>query len=306
MPRAPALVLVLAAAAAVRAEEVKPVFGSGLDVVNVTLTVRDSDGRLVPDLAMEDFVVYEDGRAQSPVVFGNALSKEERDGKDPFAVNLGLLLDTSESMLKELRLSQQAATRFLENIPRAQDLITIFFDQDIRISRYNSENQQGLFQRILEAKGTGNTALYDAIAVYLDRVADTPGRKILVLLSDGEDTTSATSFGELLQIVKGSPVTIYSVAFTGSFSIGSKRAISARSVLSQLSEISGGMVFTPNASRDLTTAYQSILDELRSQYVLGFVSDNLKDDGKFRRLKVELKKTGLRVRHRQGYVAGRH
>ena len=195
-------------------------------------------------------------------------------------------------MLKELRLSQEAATRFLENIPRARDLLTIFFDQDIRISRYNSENQQGLYQRIMETKGSGNTALYDAIAVYLSRVADTPGRKILVLLTDGEDTTSATSLTELIQLVKASPVTIYPVAFTGSFSMGSNRAMSSRRVLSQLAEISGGAVFAPGASKDLAAVYAAILYELKAQYVLGYVSDNPKADGRFRRLKVERARQG--------------
>ncbi|HEX9202429.1 MAG TPA: hypothetical protein VF964_00585, partial [Vicinamibacteria bacterium] len=81
-------------------------------------------------------------------------------------------MDTSESMKAQIRLSQQSAVRFLESIPRARDLLLIFFDQDIRLSRYNDENQQGLFERILGMKGSGNTALYDAISVYLSRIAD--------------------------------------------------------------------------------------------------------------------------------------
>jgi len=280
------------------------VFGSDLDLVNVTIIVRDDKGHLVPDLEAEDFTVFEDGRRQEALVFGSpaSLGGEQPLENDNFNINLGLLLDTSESMLKEMRLSQQAATRFLENIPRARDLITIFFDQDIRISRYNSENQQGLFSRIMEAKGNGYTALYDAITVYLSRVADTPGRKVLVLLTDGEDTTSAITLAELLQVVKTSPVTIYPVAFTGSFTMGSNRAMTSRGVLTQLAEISGGAVFVPAASKDLAAIYSAILDELKAQYVLGYVSDNPKADGRFRRLKVEVRGKSLRVRHRQGYV----
>lgn len=285
-------------------EPPRPVFGSDLDLVNVTIVVRDEKGRLVQDLASDDFTVFEDGRPQKALVFGSPadLGGEQPLEDDNFNVNLGLLLDTSESMLKELRLSQMAATRFLENIPRARDLITIFFDQDIRISRYNSENQQGLVQRIMETRGSGNTALYDAITVYLSRVADTPGRKILVLLTDGEDTTSATSLTELLKLVRASPVTIYPVAFTGSFGMGSNRSLSSRGVLSQLAEISGGAIFVPGASKDLATIYAAILDELKAQYVLGYVSDNPKADGRFRRLRVSVRGKELKVRHRQGYV----
>ena len=285
-------------------EHNRPVFGSDLELVNVTIVVRDDKGHLVQDLVSDDFTVFEDGRPQKALVFGSPadLGGEQPLEDDHFNINLGLLLDTSESMLKEIRLSQLAATRFLENIPRARDLITIFFDQDIRISRYNSENQQGLVQRIMETRGSGNTALYDAITVYMSRVADTPGRKILVLLTDGEDTTSSTSFAQLVNVVKASPVTIYPVAFTGSFSMGSNRAMSARSVLTQLAEISGGTVFVPGASKDLAVVYAAILDELKAQYVLGYVSDNPKADGRFRHLRVDVRGKALRVRHRQGYV----
>ncbi len=95
--------------------------------------------------------------------------------REELALNLGMLFDTSESMRKDLRLSQESAIRFLEAIPRARDLLLVFFDRDIRLSRYSSENQQGIFERILETKGGGFTALHDAIAVYLSRVAGTPG-----------------------------------------------------------------------------------------------------------------------------------
>ena len=157
----------------------------------------------------------------------------------------------------------------------------------------------------MEAKGGGYTALYDAVTVYLARAGDVPGRKILVLLSDGEDTTSTVSLAQLLQLVKASPVTIYPVAFSGSFNMGSNRAVTSRGVLNQLAEISGGTVFAPSASRDLAAIYSAIIEELKAQYVLGYVSDNPKADGKFRRLKVELRGKGLRVRHRQGYIVPR-
>jgi Ca-activated chloride channel family protein len=204
-------------------------------------------------------------------------------------------------MLKELKLSQQAAVHFLESIPRARDLVTIFFDDDIRLSRYTSENQQGLFERILEAKGSGNTALYDAISVYLSRVQDAEGRKVLVLFTDGEDTRSALGFGEAMDLVRGSGVVIYPIAFTNAFPQGSTRAVRARAILSQLAEVTGGEVFTPRSFRDLGGIYDKILDQLQAQYVLGFVSDDPKRDERFRKLKVEVTGKGRRVRHRAGY-----
>src|SRR5260221_1798917 len=298
VPLLPAICALLGADAAF-AQKV-PVYGSGVDVVNVTVTIRDEQGRLISDLRPEDFVVYEDGRPQNVQLFAPA-AKEGNDKE--LGLNLGMLLDTSESMKAQIRLTQESAIRFLDSIPRARDLLMIFFDQDIRLSRYNNENQQGLFERILETKGSGNTALYDAISVYLARVAESNGRKILVLFTDGEDSTSAITLGETLTLVRASGVTVYPIAFHGNFGLGTNRYVSARACLNALAESSGGLVYSPIASHDLSVIYQKILDELSSQYVLGFVSDNARLDGRFRKLRVEVAPKDLHVRHRVGYYA---
>ena len=334
--------LLLAAAPA--AAQSAPVFRVGLDLVNVTVTVRDGKGGLVSDLKAGDFTVREDGRPQKVEVFAPAaaqLHTGERapraanlhctrcgevvaiaEGqtvpecprghrtfdigeRDELALNLGLLFDTSESMRKDLKLSQESAIRFLDAIPRARDLLLVFFDRDIRVSRYSSENQQGIFGRILETKSEGFTALHDAIAVYMSRAMGTPGRKVLVVFTDGDDTTSQLSPAEVQRMVRSSDVTIYPVAFLGAHSPNSGEALRARSFLYSLAELSGGRVFQPTASRELAAIYQSILDELGTQYVLGYVSDNPKRDGKFRRIAMEVKRPGLKLRHRPGYDAPR-
>jgi Ca-activated chloride channel family protein len=292
---------VAAGASAARAVQ-RPVFPAATDMVHVTVSVRDEQGSYVTHLNAADFTLYENGKPQLLELFAQAV---EPGPNDALALNLGLLLDTSESMLKQLKLSQETAIRFLDNIPRARDLITIFFDQDIRLSRYDSENQQGLIQRILEAKGGGNTALYDAIAVYLSRVQDSEGRKVLVVLTDGEDSTSSLGQGELNDVVRSSGVTIYPIAFQGGFPAGSTRAVRSKAFLMGLAELSGGQVFSPGASRDLAEVYKQILDELSSQYVLGFTSSDKRRDGKFRKLKVEVEGKDLKVRHRPGYQAPR-
>ena len=286
--------------AAHAAAQKPPVFPIGLDLVNVTVTVRDGHGGLVSDLGEQDFTVLEDGRPQHVRLFAPAATKQERA---ELALNLGMLFDTSESMRKDLRLSQQSATRFLESIPRAKDLLLVFFDRDIRISRYNSENQQGIFARILETQGSGHTALRDAIAVYLSRVIETPGRKVLVIFTDGDDTTSQVPPQEVQRLLRSSEVTVYPVAFPGERRPNSTDALRARSFLHGLAEATGGQVFQPTASRELAAIYQTILDELGSQYVLGYTSDNARRDGRFRRITVELKRPELKLRHRRGYDA---
>jgi Ca-activated chloride channel homolog len=294
------LAIALAGAPAPAAAQKPPVFAVDLDLVNVTVTVRDARGGLVADLTEQDFQVLEDGRPQRVQLFAPAASPEERK---ELALNLGMLFDTSESMRKDLRLSQQSAIRFLDAIPRARDLVLVFFDRDIRLSRYTSENQQGIFSRILETQGQGQTALRDAISFYVSRVIDTPGRKVLVLFTDGDDTTSRTSTQELQQLVRSSEVTIYPVAFPGEHRPQSADALRARSFLYWLAEETGGQVFQPTASKQLAAIYASILDELGSQYVLGYSSDNLKRDGRYRRITVELKQPQLKLRHRRGYDA---
>jgi Ca-activated chloride channel family protein len=272
----------------------------GVDIVNVTVTVSDAKGRLVPDLNAEDFRLFEDGRPQRIALFARSVEPQDLES---LILDLGILFDTSESMLKVLRFSQQAAVRFLDSIPRARDLLTIFFDRDIRLSRYDSELQQGLVERIFETKGGGTTALYDAIAVYLSRVHEGTGRKVLVVFSDGEDTTSGLSLAEVGQLVRSSHVTIYPISFVSSLPVGSNRALTARAFLMSLADRSGGTYFQPGAPQDLPVIYQRILDELSAQYVLGFVSDNVRHDGKYRRLRVDVPRPGLKVRCREGYVA---
>jgi VWFA-related protein len=104
-----------------------------------------------------------------------------------------------------------------------------------------------------------------------------------------------------MRLVRSTEVTIYPVAFTGDQRPNSAAALRARALLHGLADATGGRVFEPGASKDLAAIYQSILDELGSQYVLGYVSDNLKRDGKFRTITVKLKPPGLKVRHRPGY-----
>jgi Ca-activated chloride channel family protein len=279
-----------------------PVFKAEIDVVNIAVTVRDAQGQLVPDLQPDDFVIYEDDKPQQLEVFARA---SEPGQNDALALDLGMLFDTSESMAHQMKLTRDSALRFLDAIPRARDLLVVFFDHDIRVSRYDSEHQQGLIERILDMKGGGNTALYDAIAVYLARVEDSHGRKVLVLFSDGEDSKSALGLAEVVGLVRSSNVTVHAVSFAGSsFSLGSNRYLSARAFLAHLAELTGGDIYSPNSPRDLPGIYQKILDGLAGQYVLGFISDNLRRDGKYRKIRIEMSDKGrsLKLRHRVGYV----
>jgi VWFA-related protein len=290
--------LLLGAGAATRAQQ-PPVFRSGVDVVNVTVAVHDERGRLVTDLALPDFQLYQDGRKQDIRVFARAFEP----GRDELlALDLGLMMDTSQSMVQNLKLSRLAATRFLDSVPRARELITVFFDEDIRVSRYDSENQQGLIERIQDVSGGRNTCLYDAIAVYLSRIQGSAGRKVLVLFTDGEDSRSELTQMDVNKLVRSSPVTIYSIAFSPDGVTTSQRAAKSRQVLEHLADLTGGSVYAPATYKDLPDIYDKILEELKGQYVLGFVPDHPASDGRYHKLRVDVARPGVKVRHRPGYA----
>jgi Ca-activated chloride channel family protein len=210
-----------------------------------------------------------------------------------------MLFDTSTSMADVLKLSQNAAASFLESIPRARALTTVFFDSDIRLSKYNSESQQGLFDRLQKAKSTGDTLLRDAIAVYLSRISDDPGRKIVVLFTDGEDTKSLISTGELKDLVRSSTVTIYPIVFAGKYS-DSTAGLQAKALMRELADLTGGDVFLPRTFKDLAPIYAGLLDELAAQYVIGYVPAADPAPGEHR-LRVDVERAGVKVRYRRGY-----
>ena len=151
-------------------------------------------------------------------------------------------------------------------------------------------------------KGGGNTALYDAITVYLSRVEDSEGRKVLVLFSDGEDSRSNINISELASLVRSANVAIYAISFAGAaFPWARNRHHRARSFLAHLAELTGGDIYSPHPRATFPGIYQKILDALAGQYVIGFISDNVKKNGKYRKLKVEVNRPELRLRHRPGY-----
>jgi Ca-activated chloride channel homolog len=282
-----------------------PVFGSELELVKVTVTVRDVNGAIVGNLKPEDFLVADEGAPQTLSFFARCLDPEgtDQEREDALTMDLGLLIDTSGSMQQVLTLSQQSAIRFLESVPRARDLITIFFDRDIRLSHYDSEHQQGLFDQIMDSHAKDRTAFYDAVSVYLSRISESRARKVAVLFTDGVDTASSVTFPELVDMARASSTTIYAIGFKGdnASSVGRIHPMSGDSILKRLASATGGDAYFPNTYRDIPKIYDKILEDLGGQYVLGFSPTNHNPDGKFRKLKVSIRRPGLKVQHREGY-----
>lgn len=275
-----------------------PSFRTGVDVVNVAVTVIDRKGSPVAGLAADDFEIVEDGKPQSVRYFaaGDA-------GADRPPMHLGLLLDVSESMGDDLAFSKTAAIRFLNTLTDAVDITVVDFDTEIRTARYSQNEYARLIERIRLKKAAGDTALYDAIGTYLDDAAGQDGRKVMLLYTDGGDTRSVLQFTALMDLLKASDATVYAIGELEHQSTLTKNQ--QRIILQQIADATGGRAFFPLAVKELDSVYEKVLGEIRAQYTLGYVSTNETTDGKWRKVDVRVKARDLKTRARRGYFAPR-
>jgi VWFA-related protein len=282
------------------------VFESRVDMVSVPVAVTDEEGNFVTDLDAKDFTVTEDGVRQEIRLFAAGLKeswvdlppelKDEVSGRQV----VGLLLDASGSMEEDMHLVREAALKFLTNVPKTENLFVMDFDENIRISQYSTDDQRLLSERIEDVEAEGWTALYDAVATFLERIYPLDGRKTLVVFSDGVDSRSTLSVGDVLDIVKRCDVTIHSIHF-GASQARSSRTFEEGRFLRQLSAETGGSYAFGDSLQQLDELYDKLLEELFSQYTLGYVSTNTKEDGKYRKIKVEVARKEVKVRARKGY-----
>jgi Ca-activated chloride channel family protein len=284
---------------AIRGASQVPVFRAGIDLVNVGVTVADRKGALVADLNAEDFEIAEDGRKQTVRYFSAGDAPSDAPA---LAMHLGLLLDVSESMGEDMSFSKTASIKFLNTLTDAADITVVDFDTEVRTARYSQREFARLIERIRQKKASGNTALYDAIGTYLDGAAGQDGRKIMLLYTDGGDTQSSLGFGELMNLLKASDVTVYAIGELEHQSPSTK--MQQRMILQQIAEVTGGQAFFPTAVKELDDVYAKVLAEIRAQYTIGYLSTNEKTDGAWRKVEVKVvRKDGrdLRVRSRKGY-----
>jgi Ca-activated chloride channel family protein len=276
-----------------------PLFRAHTDLVRVVVMVEDPDGRPITGLSMGDFEVWEDGRRQAVRLLAPGDGAGQAGAP---ALHVGVLLDVSESMAEGLAMTRTAAIRLLSRLPEAADITVVDFDEQVRAARFESDDFPHLVERIRRQQVSGWTALYDAIGLYLSAAAEQEGRKVMLLYSDGDDTRSALRYGELLQLLRASDVTIYAVSAVDPKLRGPE--LRRRAVLEQLAETTGGLAFFPTSVEDLEEVYDRILSGIRSQYTLGYQSTNLRRDGAWREIEVRVVgRPGARLRARAGYFA---
>jgi Ca-activated chloride channel family protein len=272
-------------------------YRTGIDVVGFTVTVLSRTGEPVPNLSVEDFELREDGVLQTVTYFSTG------GGDDVVPLHVGLLFDTSESMERDLSFSRNAAIRFLNTFPKALDFTVVEFADDVRAARFAQHEFPRLVERIRSSKAKGRTALYDALTVYLGSAFDQTGRKVLVIYTDGGDTSSSRTWRETLRLLRASDVTVYPIGFLAR--TGSARMMQ-QSQLTEMARLTGGRAVFPNTIKDLETMYSRIAGEIHGQYTLGYVSSNAARDGKWRKVAIRLKRPPserLELRTREGYFA---
>jgi Ca-activated chloride channel homolog len=287
-------------------QQVPYVFESRVDMVSVAVAVTDEEGNFVTGLKAEDFSVREDGVRQEIRLFAAGLEeswvglppemKDELSGRQV----VGLMLDASGSMEDDMRLVREAALKFLTNLPKTENLFVMDFDENIRLSQYSTDDQRLLSDRIYDVRAEGWTALYDAVATFLERLYALDGKKTLVVFSDGVDSRSTLSMGEVMDMVKLSDSTIHTIHFGVSQARNTWTFEEGRFLRALSSETGGSYAFGDNLQQ-LDELYDKLLEELFSQYTLGYVSTNTREDGKYRKIKVEVDREDVKVRARKGY-----
>jgi Ca-activated chloride channel family protein len=271
-------------------------FRAGVELVSLNVTVTDGT-KYVTGLDQDDFEVFEDGAKQAITFFSRV--------QQPIA--LAVLLDTSNSMEEKLATAQEAAIGFVRRMRKDDTMEVIDFNSQVRIPQPFTADTAALERAIRQTTVNGSTSLYNAIYVSLRELskqravsADDIRRQAIVVLSDGDDTSSLVEYDEVLNLAKRSETSIYAIGLRQP-DTGRAHFKEAEFVLRQLSQETGGRVFFPTSVAELSKIYEQISEELASQYSIAYSSKNQVRNGAWRRIDVRIAKPGLTARARRGY-----
>jgi VWFA-related protein len=271
-----------------------------VDVVNVLCTVRDKRGALVTDLGKEDFEIREDGRKQDIRYF-------TRETDLPLTV--AMLVDVSGSVRSVLSDEREAAGAFFDTVLRPTDhALLLGFSSTLVLWQDFTSSSQRLRSALAQlhairfrglppvGQSMPGTLLYDAVyQTAKGKLEGVSGRKAMLIVSDGLDNGSQKHMDDAVQAVQATDTIVYGVCYDQKFF--------GCAFLSSLARPTGGRMFMTGKKQTLDEIFQSIEDELRSQYSIGFAPVNAAHDGKFRKLEVRVLTPGLRASARHGYYA---
>jgi len=269
-----------------------------VDLVNVLFTVADKNGRFITNLQKQDFKVSEDYTSQSITNFSNETN---------LPLSIGLVFDTSASILGKLKFEQEAAGEFFyTSLRRGTDkAFVVTFDNTVGLAQDFTDNSEVLTKSLNKVHSAGTTALFDAVYLAIaKKLVGQEGRHVVIVISDGDDNASERSSDDTIEMAQKTDTVIYAVGTNPTELFGSDKD-RGNKYLKRLTEETGGRLFLPVKLEDLTQSFLQISEELRSQYTLGYRSTNTKRDGAYRRIKITTTNKLFRVRARDGYYASR-
>jgi Ca-activated chloride channel family protein len=282
-----------------------PTFRSSAALVALNVTVQDSAAKYVAGLQPGDFAVYEDGVKQDVRFFES----------DSVPVDLIVLIDTSSSMADKLDVVHEAASGFLKTLRASDRGAVVTFSDSVNVVQPLTSDRAVLEKAIRGTGAHGSTSLYNAVYIALKQFghgtrAEDVRRQAIVVLSDGEDTSSLVSFEDVIAVARKTGVNIYTVSLQSRLAAerlaeqGGHRYFSeADYAMKTLARETGAQSFFPGPV-DLKGVYSRIATELANQYSIGYVPANARPDGRFRRIIVQIvTRPELRPRTRQGYTA---
>jgi len=259
-----------------------------VDVVQITATVTDGSGHFVKGLKREQFKLKEDGVAQRLTSFVG----------ENIPLELVVATDVSDSMTEAMPTLKASVKAFLNALRPADQVTLLAFNDNIFTVVRRSTDPVARLKAVDRLAPWGGTALYDALLTGLNTVGKQPGRRALVVFTDGEDQNSASTIKRVESRLETSDATIYTIGLGRSVK---DKALAG--ILQHLAEMSGGRAFLIDRAAQLSQVFGDIVEELSNQHLLSYASSNERRDGTFRKISVDVTEGGLHVRHRQGYRA---
>ena len=266
--------------------------------VNVIFTVTDKHGHFKRDLKSDDLAVLDDGKP--PVALRSFSSETD------LPLRVGLILDVSGSITDRFSFEQESALKFVTHTlrPKTDAAFVLGFDSVPFLAQDFTDNSELLSKGVRSMTPGGGSAVRDAIQMAVDDKlgslgSDKPVRKIVILISDGEDNQSRITTAQAIDAARRSEVVIYSISTNTSNTVtrGDK-------LLTRLAEETGGRAFFPNKVEDVVKAFETIQDELRSQYAVSYKPADFRSDGRYRKIEIAARTNkNLVVRSRKGYFA---
>jgi Ca-activated chloride channel family protein len=273
-----------------------PKFTTDVNLVRVVTTVKTQEGQIVGTLNKDEFEIYDNGVKQQIRAFEHQTEQ---------ALSVVLMVDTSGSTAKELKYEADSASRFFRALlaeGNPEDAAALYtFNWEVREQYPFTRDLKGLDARLKLLHGEAGTAMYDAVYLGAQRLERRPGRKVIVVVTDGGDTVSKTTVHKALEAAQLADAIIYAIVVMP-ITNEAGRNIGGEHALEFMAKGTGGRCFLPTLGPDLDKAFTSIITELRTQYLLGFYPQNVpltKD--RFHKLEVRVLRPDLRVSARNGY-----